>query len=146
MSDLRSEIKFGTDGWRGIIADDFTFSSGTPDLCKIAHERFETYMQRVLPGARLVQIDPSDPIFDGFFKINPADMLTCARGPGDIRGIYQDNDPHKRLLVVANFTKSLAHRWRWSGGLGSGLGDGEGGLVSTAYKLGLNYFIYGLSH
>ena len=27
MSDIKSQIKFGTDGWRAIIADDFTFAN-----------------------------------------------------------------------------------------------------------------------
>ena len=27
MSDLRSEIKFGTDGWRAVISDTFTFTN-----------------------------------------------------------------------------------------------------------------------
>jgi len=27
MSDLKTVVKFGTDGWRGIIADDFTYEN-----------------------------------------------------------------------------------------------------------------------
>ena len=27
MEDLKTVVKFGTDGWRGIIADDFTYDN-----------------------------------------------------------------------------------------------------------------------
>jgi len=27
IKELRSEIKFGTDGWRGVISDNFTFKN-----------------------------------------------------------------------------------------------------------------------
>jgi len=126
-----------------LIVDDLTFSDNTPEHCDLARVRFEQWMARVLPKGRVVPIHSADPIFNGLFKIDPLQMPNCAyaEGGGEIYGIYEQNDPKRRLMVVVNYTKSLGHRWRWAGGMGSGLGEN-----SIAYKLGLNYLIYGLSH
>ena len=37
MSDVTSAVKFGTDGWRGIIADDFTYANVRVAARAIAH-------------------------------------------------------------------------------------------------------------
>jgi phosphomannomutase len=48
-------IQFGTDGWRGIIADDFTFSN----VCKVTRA-IATYLEKAYPKDRpvLVSYDP----------------------------------------------------------------------------------------
>jgi hypothetical protein len=125
-----------------LLADDFTFFDCSPEHCELAIERFERWMEKVMPNARIVPIPATDPIFDGFFKIDPTNVPGFSSSPAQIVGIYQDNDPKKRLLVVGNYWTALGHKWRYvNTGLGSGL---EGGGV--AYKLGLNYMIYALSH
>ena len=64
------------------------------------------------------------------------------QGPGQVVGLYEENDSSKRLLVVANYRTTLGQYWRYVGhGFGSGIERG-----GAAYKLGLNYLIYGLSH
>jgi hypothetical protein len=126
-----------------VIFDDLTFYSRSPALYQRAAEAFEAVMQRVLPQARIVPILPTDPVFDGFFTIDPEQVLDLGeRGPADIRGAYENNDPTKRLLFVANYKTSLGHKMRFvDTDLGSGIERG-----GMAYKLGLNYLIYGLSH
>ena len=37
MSEIKSVVKFGTDGWRGIIADDFTYANVRVAARAIAH-------------------------------------------------------------------------------------------------------------
>ncbi|HEY4358960.1 MAG TPA: phosphoglucomutase/phosphomannomutase family protein, partial [Acidobacteriaceae bacterium] len=37
MSSLKTVVKFGTDGWRGIIADDFTYENVRIAARAIAH-------------------------------------------------------------------------------------------------------------
>lgn len=54
-----------------LIADDFTFFDCTPEHCELAIQRFEEWMKRVLPGAHVVPLVASDPVFDGFFKVDP---------------------------------------------------------------------------
>jgi hypothetical protein len=127
-----------------LLADDFTFFDCTPEHCELAIERFERWMEKVMPNARIVPIPATDPLFDGFFKIDPTTVPAAAgsRQPGQVVGVYQDNNPEKRLMVVGNYWTALGHNWRYVGtGLGSGLEKG-----GVAYKLGINYMIYALSH
>ena len=56
-------------------------------------------------------------------------------------GVYEDNDPSKRLMVMANFDNDVPEYWEWSG---QGLFPFD--ASNEAYKLGVNYMIYGLIH
>jgi hypothetical protein len=125
-----------------LIVDDLTFFTCSDEHTELAIQRFETWIQRVLPGARPMQVGATDPIFDGFFQVKPEGVQQLCREPTQIMGIYKNNDPTKRLLVVSTYYNSLGEAWRYvDKGIGSGL-EGGGG----AYKLGLNYLIYGLAH
>ena len=127
-----------------LIADDFTFFDGEREHCDLAIQRFETWIKRVLPKAQIIRISEADPIFNGFFKVDPTSMQPFCEGGGsaDLVGIYEDNDPTKRLMVVGTYRASLGEAWRYNGeGLGSGIEAG-----GAAYRIGMNYFIYGLSH
>lgn len=37
MEEIKTVVKFGTDGWRGIIADDFTYANVRVAASAIAH-------------------------------------------------------------------------------------------------------------
>jgi hypothetical protein len=104
---------------------------------------FESQMLRVLPGARFVKLDRADRIFDTFFEIQDIDAIVhpMSRMPPSYYGIYEDNDPAKRLMVVANFDNDVPEYWEWSG---QGLFPFD--MSNEAYKLGVNYLIYGLTH
>jgi hypothetical protein len=56
-------------------------------------------------------------------------------------GIHEDNDPRKRLMVIANHNNDVAEYWEWSG---SGVLPVD--ASNEAYKLGINYMLYGLTH
>ena len=56
-------------------------------------------------------------------------------------GIYEDNDPTKRMMALANHNSDIAEYWEWSG---QGLFPFDD--TNEAYKLGVNYIIYGLTH
>lgn len=130
-----------------LLLDDLTFGDGTPMHVELAIARLEAWMKRVLPEGKLVPISASDPIFDGFFQIKPEDVPGAQGGTqhADLYGIYRDNDPTKDLMAVATYRGVLGHHWRWVGGTGSGLGEGDT-PSGKAYRLGLNILIYGLSH
>ena len=104
---------------------------------------FEAQMRRVLPDHRLVKLDQSHHIFDSFFRIHDIDAILHPMS--GIRpsyyGIFEDNDPAKRLMVVANFDNDVPEYWEWSG---EGLFPFD--TSNEAYKLGVNYLIYGLTH
>jgi hypothetical protein len=56
-------------------------------------------------------------------------------------GIHEDNDPHKRLMVIANHDNDVAEYWEWSG---RGLFPVD--ASNEAYKLGINYMLYAYTH
>ena len=104
---------------------------------------FEAQMRRVLPDGRLVRLDPTHPIFDSFFRVQDIDAIVHPMT--GIRpsyyGIFEDNDPRRRLMVVANYDNDVPEYWEWSG---EGLFPFD--TSNEAYKLGVNYLIYGLTH
>ena len=55
-------------------------------------------------------------------------------------GLYEDNHPSKRLMAVANFDNDIPEYLEWSG---EGLYPFD--ASNEAYKLGVNYLIYGLT-
>ncbi len=103
---------------------------------------FEAQMRLVLPNARVVKLDMSHPIFDSFFRITSLDY----RHPNfdvasEFHGIFEDNDPSKRLMVIVNYNNDIGDYWEWSDG---GFLPIE--LSNEAYKLGVNYLMYALTH
>jgi len=108
-------------------------------------EPFATVMKRVLPDARFFDLEPSHPIFHSFFEIpeTVVDDFPQAYNYGRpvFRGIYEDNDPQKRLMVMINYNTDVSQYWEWSG---QGLRPIDD--TNDAYKLGVNYLIYGLTH
>ena len=102
-------------------------------------------MARVLPGAQWIQLHGDAPIFDSFFKIdlkaviNPT--VNYGINPPTYFALYQDNDPRKRMLVIANVDSDIGEAWQWSG-TGFVMISAE----NEAFKLGVNYLIYALTH
>ncbi len=102
---------------------------------------FEAQMRRVLPEARLVRLTVDHPIFDSFYKIETLVSRDPIYGAQpEYYGIFEDNDPTKRLMVIVNYNQDLSEYWEFSD---------EGwfpiDLSNEAYKLGVNYMIYALS-
>ncbi|MFI5178935.1 MAG: DUF4159 domain-containing protein [Vicinamibacterales bacterium] len=104
---------------------------------------FEANMMRVLPGVKFFDLDASSPIFHCFFDINELQIIPqfYDRGEPILRAIYQDNDPGKRLIAVINFNTDVSNFWEFSG-----TGIRPVPESNEAYKLGVNYIIYGLTH
>ena len=104
---------------------------------------FEAQMRRVLPDGRFVRLDSTHYIFSSFFVVKDIDAIVHPMT--GIRpsyyGIFEDNDPAKRLMVIANFDNDVPEYWEWSG---EGLYPFD--ASNEAYKLGVNYIIYGLTH
>jgi hypothetical protein len=104
---------------------------------------FEAQMRRILPAGRFVRLDRTHPIFDCFFRVQDIDAIVHPMT--GIRpsyyGIFEDNDPSRRLMVVANYDNDVPEYWEWSG---EGLYPFD--TSNEAYKLGVNYLIYGLTH
>jgi hypothetical protein len=122
-----------------IIFDDFRNRDGIDGW-----GNFVSMMRKVMPEGRLVQLDGSHPVFHSFFEIpSPRNFLTCydRAGAPEFWGMFEDNDASRRLLFVANFNNDIAQYWEWSD---TGLTPIE--LSNDAYKFGVNYVMYGLTH
>jgi hypothetical protein len=126
-----------------VIVDDFKVRGWGRGLGGGGWENFDANMQRVLPGARFVDMSTSHPIFHSFFEINSLENFPQAYNAGRpiFRGLFEDNDPAKRLLMIVNYNTDISQYWEWSG---QGLRPIDD--TNEAYKLGVNYVIYGLTH
>jgi Domain of unknown function (DUF4159) len=104
---------------------------------------FEAAMARVLPTARFFDLQASHPIFHSFFEIDRLDIIPQAyiAGRPIFRGLFEDNDPNKRLQMMVNYNTDVSQFWEWSG---TGLRPIDD--TNEAYKLGVNYIVYGLTH
>ena len=73
---------------------------------------FAENVTRVLPGARFFEMDASHPIFHSFFEIDTGilDNFPQAYNAGRpiFRGVYEDNDPLKRLVMIVNYNTDIS--------------------------------------
>jgi hypothetical protein len=105
---------------------------------------FERSMKLVLPEARIVPLDVTHPIFNSFFHISTLDGMSHpdnSLAKAKYLGIYEDNDPTKRLLVVVNYNNDVGDYMEWSG-----QGVYAINFSNDAYKIATNWIVYGLSH
>ena len=104
---------------------------------------FELNMRRVLPEGKFVALASSHPIFHSFFEINSLGILPQFYDEGRpiFRGLFEDNDPQKRLMAIANFNTDISNFWEFSATGVRPIDDSN-----RAYKLGVNYITYGLTH
>jgi hypothetical protein len=119
-----------------VIFDDFSPQRG-------GWEGFEQAFRQVLPEARFYDLDPSHPIFHSFFEIDSFDILPQHYDLGRpvLRAVFEGNDPGRRMLAMINYNTDISEYWE------------EGGRgfrpiweTNEAYKLGVNYVLYGLTH
>ncbi len=103
---------------------------------------FEEKMRMVLPQGVLVELDPSSPIFNSFFEIKSLDHYHPYQGLQSVYyGIFEDNDPAKRLMVIVNYNNDIGDYWEYSD-----TGFVPIALTNEAYKLGVNYIVYAMTH
>ncbi len=102
-------------------------------------------MAMVLPNARWVQLTGQEPIFNCFFNVDLVKAInpTSAYGtrPPTYWGIYEDNDPKKRLIAIGNDDNDIGESWQWSAA-----GFIPISSANETYKIGVNYIIYALTH
>jgi len=119
----------------------------------------EDRMKEVLPEARFIEIPMDHQVWDSFFKIAEPPRgrgggggrgslgsfggggFGGRRTPSTYRGIFEDNDTKKRLLAIANYNADIGEFWEWSD-----TGFAPIDLSNEAYKVGVNYVIYALTH
>jgi len=121
-----------------LIIDDFHFAE--------EWAVFDAAIHQVLPDARIDRLDLSHPVFNSFFPIKSLEVpypgVLGERGlMGEFFGITDPDDPARRLMVVINYNMDI----------GDYMEHSPSGLYAVAptneaYKFGINYLIYGLTH
>jgi hypothetical protein len=106
-----------------------------------------------LPDREIVDIPDSDPIMHVFYDLGDRVQIPGVRhlrrsrggqivaqmqGPASWRGIYDD---HGRLIVAMNFNMDMGDSWEHA--------DDPyypANMTGQAYRLGVNYVIYAMTH
>ncbi|MBI3895679.1 MAG: DUF4159 domain-containing protein [Acidobacteria bacterium] len=114
---------------------------------------FEAAMQRVLPGYNIIEIPDDDPLMHVFYDLGDRIQIPGRRhvrwgsegpvvagmeGPPHWRGIYDD---HGRLMVAISFNIDMGDAWEHA--------DDPyypEPMTALAYRLGVNYVIYAMTH
>ncbi|MBI4520298.1 MAG: DUF4159 domain-containing protein [Gemmatimonadetes bacterium] len=116
-----------------IIFDDFELEQW---------RNFERQMMRVLPEHHFIEIGPDHPVFSSFFSVDniyiPHPLVPVTP---TYFAMFEENDPTKRMLVLVNYNNDVAEYWEWSDA-----GWLPVDLTNEAYKLGVNYIVYALTH
>lgn len=102
----------------------------------------EAQLLHALPDHQFIEIGPDHRIFSSFFQLKdiyvPHPLVSVT--PRYL-ALFENNDPARRMLVLANHNSDLAEYWEWSA---EGLFPVD--LSNEAYKLGVNYIHYALIH
>ena len=125
-----------------MIVDDF---HGTREWAN-----FEAQMKKVFPERRIEDIDVSDPIFHCFFDIKELFELPGLQFLYSHRIFEKDGaapryaaifDDHRRIMVMINHNVDIGDAWEWAD-----LPQYPARYTTQAYRLGVNYIVYALSH
>lgn len=126
-----------------ILVDDFKVRGWGGGMGGGGWDVFADNMRRVMPQGRFYDLDVTHPIFHGFFEIPSLDIIPQAYNAGRpvFRALFEDNDPSKRMLMMINYNTDVSQFWEWSA-----RGFRPMGETNEAYKLGVNYLMYAMTH
>ena len=133
-AEVRGLRDYALKGWF-LIFDDFEAEQW---------HNFATQLGRALPEHRLFEIDVSHPIFHAFFDLKKLDFPhpLVAVTPS-YHALFEGNDPSGRMMAIVNYNynNDIAEYWEWSD-----RGYFSVDFTNDAYKLGVNYLIYAMTH
>jgi hypothetical protein len=103
---------------------------------------FEAAFRAALPDAVFYELDLTHPIYHSFFDMDALDLPHPSVNvtPG-YYAVYEDNDPAKRMMALVNHNADIAEYWEWSD-----RGAFPLDLTNDAFKIGVNYIVYALTH
>jgi uncharacterized protein DUF4159 len=99
-------------------------------------------MKVALPNHHFIRLDVTHPVFQSFFNIKHLDVPhPTVNVPPSFWGMFDNNDPAGRMIALANWNNDLGDYWEWSA-------EGLYGTDPTndAYRLGVNYIVYAMTH
>lgn len=113
----------------------------------------ESAMKKVFPDRPIIEIPENDPVMHIFYDLDELNPIPGVRhlrrgpggtivarmeGPTHFRGIYDD---HNRLVVAMNFNSDTGDAWEHADDP-----DYPVPMTALAYKFGVNYVIYAMTH
>lgn len=102
----------------------------------------EAQLSRAMPDHHLIEIGPEHPIFSSFFELEDIYVPhPLVRVTPKYFALFEGNDPARRMMALVNYNSDLAEYWEWSG-----TSFVPVDLSNEAYKLGVNYIFYALTH
>ena len=106
-------------------------------------DNLQAQMQHVLPDLRFQELTGRESVFHAFFEIPDPHVLPAPYGglPASYWGIFEGNDVTRRMLVIANVNNDMSEYWEYSD-----QGFAPVDVSNEAYKFGVNYVIYALTH
>ena len=109
-------------------------------------DNLQEQMREVLPDAHWIELDGTARVFHAFFEVPHPETLAPPSIYGgqfvpSYWGLFENNDPGKRLMAVANVNNDISEYWEFSD---TGLAPVD--LTNEAYKFGVNYVMYALTH
>jgi hypothetical protein len=113
-----------------LLIDDFRGSYALQNL--------SYYLKRALPEYEMKPLDLSHPIFNCFFSIKSLDVRNYGRYRPEFLGMQ---DKHGRLMMVINYNYDVSDYWQWSNDPFQPIEH-----TNEAYKFGVNYVFYALTH
>ena len=103
---------------------------------------FEAQVRRALPEYRLIEVYVTHPIYHVFFDIKALDFPhPLVNVVPRYYAIFEENDPRRRMMAIVNYNNDVAEYWEWSD-----TGFLSVDFTNEAYKLGVNYIVYALTH
>ena len=128
-----------------VIVDDFKpmrFRGGFGDDYGTGWDVFEAAMKRVIPRCGSSRWTPRIRSFTPSSKSIASTSFrrrTSAASPSS--AAFRGQRSHKRLQMIIDYNTDVSQFWEWSG---TGLRPVDD--TNEAYKLGVNYIIYGMMH
>ncbi len=112
-----------------LVVDDF---SGGRDWLN-----FLAQVRRIFPEKRVEPLSLEHPIFHSFFDIDSLDFYSY-RGQGMFYGLSDDKG---RLMMIINVNNDLGEYWEYAD-----LPYMPLSMMNQAFKLGINYIVYAMTH
>ena len=113
-----------------LIIDDFR---GRRELLNLIKQ-----MNRVVPGYQYKKLDADHPIFHCFFEFNSLVYDSPYLASGYFPEYYGWFDPDGRMVAIVNYNNDIGDGWEWP--------KQDEIFSAEAFKLGINYIIYSLTH
>jgi hypothetical protein len=118
---------------------------------------FRSTMERTLPGEPIDTLAPSDSIMHVLYDIQPKDLMfipgsrhlrrngdgsaTVMQPPGQPSAWLALRDPRQRMVVAVNFNTDVGDAWEFAD-----VPYYPAAMTSLAYRYGINYIVYAMTH